>query len=253
MKSGRVSSLFVVWLLLCSAVWTEARYSKTVKENHRSAEEKQDFLINTLGEFDITYPTELDHRDEVIDHVTTLSSHRRRRRSLTEEAGPIIYQVQFKGKTIKLNLRINTMLFGSNFTTERYKEDGTIERTKSSDLHCYLVGETESFYSSVAISDCDGLAGIIDLGNDTIYIEPVLNTSLMTHRGWTRPGRPHLMYRKAVLEGADPLNLEFDEFQSEDYPTGLKADGEPSEAEAARSVRAYLQIINHSGRAVKVI
>lgn len=53
------------------------------------------------------------------------------------------------------------MLFGSNFTTERYKEDGTIERTKSSDLHCYLVGETESFYSSVAISDCDGLVRIV--------------------------------------------------------------------------------------------
>lgn len=252
MKSGRVISLFVVWLLLCLAVWIEARYSKTVKESHRSAEEKQDFLIKTLGEFDITYPTELDHRDEVIDHVTTLSSHRRRRRSLTEEAGPIIYQVQFKGKTIKLNLRINTLLFGSDFTTERYKEDGTIERTKSSDLHCYLVGETESFYSSVAISDCDGLAGIIDLGNDTIYIEPVLNKSLVTHRGWTRPGRPHLMYRKAVLEEEDPHNLEFDEFQTEDYPTGLKADGEPNEAEAARSLSAYLQIINRSGRAIKM-
>lgn len=50
-------------------------------------------LINSLGEFDITYPTELDHRGQVTDHVTTLTSHRRRRRSLTEEAGPIIYQV----------------------------------------------------------------------------------------------------------------------------------------------------------------
>ena len=73
----------------------------------------------------------------------------------------LFLQVQFKGKTIKLNLRINTLLFGSDFTTERYKEDGTIERTKSSDLHCYLVGETESFYSSVAISDCDGLVRIV--------------------------------------------------------------------------------------------
>lgn len=30
------------------------------------------------------------------------------------------------------------------------------------------------------------------------------------------------MYRKAVLEEEDPHNLEFDEFQMEDYPTGLK-------------------------------
>ena len=65
-------------------------------------------------------------------------------------------------------------------------------------------------------------AGIIDLGNDTIYIEPVLNTSLIVHRGWTRPGRPHLVYRKAVLERKEPHNLKFDELKMEDYPTGLK-------------------------------
>ena len=50
--------------------------------------------MNSLGEFEITYPTELDHRGQVTDHVTTLSAHRRRRRSVTEEAGPIIYQVK---------------------------------------------------------------------------------------------------------------------------------------------------------------
>ena len=66
-------------------------------------------------------------------------------------------QVQFKGKTIKLNLKVNTMLLGSDFVIERYKEDDSIERKASTDIHCYLVGETESFHSSVAISDCDGL------------------------------------------------------------------------------------------------
>lgn len=65
-------------------------------------------------------------------------------------------------------------------------------------------------------------AGIIDLGNDTIYIEPLLNTSLVVHRGWTRPGRPHLLYRKSVLERKEQHNLEFDELKMENFPTGLK-------------------------------
>lgn len=58
-------------------------------------------------------------------------------------------------------LRVNTKLFGSDFTIERYKEDGTIERKVSTDIHCYLVGETESVHTSVAISDCDGLVSTV--------------------------------------------------------------------------------------------
>ena len=65
-------------------------------------------------------------------------------------------QVQFKGQTIKMVLRVNTKLFGSDFIIERYKEDGSIE-TKTATEQCYLVGETDSLHTSVAISDCDGL------------------------------------------------------------------------------------------------
>ena len=53
-------------------------------------------------------------------------------------------------------LKLNTKLFGSSFTVERHKENGSIE-TKTVTEQCYLVGETESLHSSVAISDCDGL------------------------------------------------------------------------------------------------
>ena len=53
-------------------------------------------------------------------------------------------------------LKLNTKLFGSSFTVERHKEDGSTE-TKTVTEQCYLVGETESLHSSVAISDCDGL------------------------------------------------------------------------------------------------
>ena len=52
-----------------------------------------EYLINSLAEYDVTYPAELDYRGQVTDRVTTLSSHRRRRRSINEEIGPIIYQV----------------------------------------------------------------------------------------------------------------------------------------------------------------
>ena len=65
-------------------------------------------------------------------------------------------QVQYKGQTIKMVLRINAKLFGSEFTIERHKEDGSIETTSATE-QCYLVGETESLHTSVAISDCDGL------------------------------------------------------------------------------------------------
>ena len=53
-------------------------------------------------------------------------------------------------------MRLNTKLFGSDFVVERHKEDGSIE-TKTVTDQCYLVGEAETFHTSVAISDCDGL------------------------------------------------------------------------------------------------
>ncbi|KAK2572947.1 A disintegrin and metalloproteinase with thrombospondin motifs 2, partial [Acropora cervicornis] len=208
-------------------------------------------LIKTLADYDVTYPTELDHSFRVTDHVTTLSSHTRRRRSVTGESEPIIYQVQFKGQSIRMVLKLNTKLFGSSFTVERHKEDGSIE-TKTVTEQCYLVGETESLHSSVAISDCDGLAGIIDLGNDTIYIEPVLNTSLIIHRGWTRPGRPHLVYRKAILDSNEQHDLALDQFVgSGDYPTGLNVE-KMNDTSAARTESAYVLFVNSAGRAVKL-
>lgn len=246
-----MSSFIALCLLLHLYTWTLVYSSKKDRINHHSPEEKQELLINSLAEYDITYPTELDYRGQVTDHVTTLTSHRRRRRNVNEETGPIIYQVQFKGKTIKMVLRVNTKLFGSDFIVERHKEDGSIE-TRTGTEQCYLVGETESLHTSVAISDCDGLAGIIDLGNDTIYIEPVLNTSLIVHRGWTKPGRPHLVYRKAMLDRTEQHDLTFDEFNVDDFPMGLNVEEKLITPAAARSESSYITLVNSAGRGVKL-
>ena len=66
------------------------------------------------------------------------------------------FQVKYKGKLIKLVLHLNDKLFGSDLVIEWHRENGTIDRKPPTD-NCYLVGETEPFHSSVAISDCDGL------------------------------------------------------------------------------------------------
>lgn len=242
-------SVFALCLLFHLSSWALTEATKKVK--HQTPEEKQGHLIKTLADYDVTYPTELDHSFRVTDHVTTLSSHTRRRRSVTGESEPVIYQVQFKGQSIRMVLKLNTKLFGSSFTVERHKEDGSTE-TKTVTEQCYLVGETESLHSSVAISDCDGLAGIIDLGNDTIYIEPVLNTSLIIHRGWTRPGRPHLVYRKAMLDSNEQHDLALDQFVgSGGYPTGLNVE-KMNDTSAARTESAYVLFVNSAGRAVKL-
>lgn len=245
-----MSAFLAFCLLLHLSPWTLTDATKKDKVKHRSPEEQQGHLIKTLAEYDITYPTEMDHRGQVTDHVTTLSSHTRRRRSLSEETGPIIYQVHFKGQTIKMVLKLNSKLFGSDFTIERHKEDGAIE-TKTAAEQCYLVGETELLHTSVAISDCDGLAGIIDLGNDTIYIEPVLNRSLIVHKGWTRPGRAHLVYRKAMLDSNQQHNLAVDQYFSDEYPTGLNVK-EMIDPSAARSESAYITFVNSAGRSIKI-
>ena len=89
-------------------------------------------------------------------------------------------------------------------------------------LSLFTLISCELYLSSPFVFPLLYKAGIIDLGNDTIYIEPVLNTSLIIHRGWTRPGRPHLVYRKAMLDSNEQHDLALDQFVgSGGYPTGL--------------------------------
>ena len=78
------------------------------------------------------------------------------RRSLELNNGPVYYNVRYHGKEYRMELHRNSELLGSNFTIERHKKDGTVERTKLMD-HCYLVGEIAGLNLSAAISDCDGL------------------------------------------------------------------------------------------------
>lgn len=78
------------------------------------------------------------------------------RRSLDVYEGPVYYNVRYRGNDFHMKLRPNEKLLGQNFTVERFKKGGSVERTKFIE-HCYLVGETTVFNLSAAISDCDGL------------------------------------------------------------------------------------------------
>lgn len=74
-------------------IWKGVHSGRAVSSLSNFLKLSTEHLINSLSEFDITYPSELDDRGRFKDHVTTLSNHRRRRRSASEETGPITYQV----------------------------------------------------------------------------------------------------------------------------------------------------------------
>ncbi|XP_056388952.1 disintegrin and metalloproteinase domain-containing protein 12 isoform X1 [Hyla sarda] len=89
------------------------------------------------------------------------------------------FLVRSKEGELLLNVERNEGLFARNFTTTHYMEDGTTVITAHSHKdRCYYHGEVEGHPgSSVSLSICSGLRGLITLENHAYVLEPQANST----------------------------------------------------------------------------
>ncbi|XP_077992378.1 zinc metalloproteinase-disintegrin-like NaMP isoform X2 [Glandiceps talaboti] len=88
------------------------------------------------------------------------------------------------GKDFILDVYLNEVLFPEGFVERYYLEDGTpvVKRPNTTHQHCYYYGEVrDSNISTVALSTCDGLSGVISDGSDTYYVEPLQDSQSNQH------------------------------------------------------------------------
>ncbi|CAL1615455.1 unnamed protein product [Knipowitschia caucasica] len=87
----------------------------------------------------------------------------------------ISYVINVEGQDRVVRLRRNTLLLPSDFTVFTYREDGSLlTSTPNVQDHCHYSGEVEGVEgSSVALSVCSGLRGMLHLHNDSFGIEPL--------------------------------------------------------------------------------
>ncbi|KAL2095227.1 hypothetical protein ACEWY4_009946 [Coilia grayii] len=180
-------------------------------------------LQHKLREYGLVQPVSTDARGRFLTHAVSagrLQEHlpilRRRRREA--EGGPandkthlqaetLFYNVTMFGQEFHLQLRPNSRLVAPGATVEWRDGGGSNNGTHYEPLlpsDCLYVGHVTNVPdTSVAISNCDGLAGMIRTGQEEYFIEPLERGGALTGEEHGGPGRHHIVYRSSDIHRPD--------------------------------------------------
>ncbi|XP_071500832.1 zinc metalloproteinase-disintegrin-like MTP8 [Diadema antillarum] len=145
--------------------------------------------LGRLTNYDIITPHRLEGRE------------RRQAQTLTEDGHiretSIIVPVS--GQELIIDLELNENLFPARFVTRSYAQDGgPITRKPHPHHHCYYHGKVRgSIKSSVAVSTCNGISGVVNVDGETYFIEPLKESD-----------EEHLVYR--LQDRKDKKTVAFD-------------------------------------------
>ncbi|ETE67026.1 A disintegrin and metalloproteinase with thrombospondin motifs 14, partial [Ophiophagus hannah] len=161
-------------------------------------------LSGKLSEYDVIVPFSVDHQGRFLSHVVSDSPapaqhstrHRMVRSIPTKEAisgNPLyFFNVTAWGKELHLRLKPNQRLVSPGALAEWQEDFQEVFREPLKQECVFTGGITGMPEARVAISNCDGLAGIIRTDNGEFFIEPL-------ERGqWEKEedGRAHVVYRR---------------------------------------------------------
>uniref|UniRef100_A0A5S6MMU9 Cilia and flagella associated protein 73 n=1 Tax=Xenopus tropicalis TaxID=8364 RepID=A0A5S6MMU9_XENTR len=158
----------------------------------------RDSLLKKLEEYSLVTPVSTDSKGKYVSHsVTKRETHRYRRDASNLEktsAERIYYNVTVFGREFHLKLRVNSKLVAPGATIE-WEEDANVTVIEPLNTNCLYVGDiTDLPNASVAISNCDGLAGIIRTEEEEFFIEP-----LEKDKEGEDEGRVHIVYRRSAV------------------------------------------------------
>ncbi|NWU25021.1 ATS2 metalloproteinase, partial [Dyaphorophyia castanea] len=162
----------------------------------------KDSILRNIEEYSLVIPTSTDSEGRFLSHLVSGPPKARFRRAvedLQHEAAneQIFYNVTVFGREFHFRLRPNSRLVAPGATVE-WQEDS--EETHIEPLYgnCLYVGDiTDLPNASVAISNCDGLAGMIRTDKDEFFIEPLEKGAQEEEEGG---GRTHVVYRRAAAK-----------------------------------------------------
>uniref|UniRef100_A0A3Q2EFS0 A disintegrin and metalloproteinase with thrombospondin motifs 2-like n=1 Tax=Cyprinodon variegatus TaxID=28743 RepID=A0A3Q2EFS0_CYPVA len=158
-----------------------------------------DSLQHILGDYGLVRPISVDAEGHFLSHAVSAGrvavgqSRRRRKREVGEGnnqwEGPqgaeenqdhqasqerLYYNVTVFGREFHLRLRQNTRLVAPGAKMEWHDDSDSIRYSEPLHNECLYVGDiTDTPGGTVALSNCDGLAGLIRTEKEEFFIEPV--------------------------------------------------------------------------------
>lgn len=219
--------LLSMWLvagtLLQSLTTTAIRAESKVTDNREFLER-----FASLGqEYGLVTPLRTDARGRFVSHLVSGTAARRKRQSGPEswsvDAGeahaklhPLFFNVTVFGQNWQLRLKPSNRLLAPGAVVE-WQED---ERNHTEPLNrdcIYTGGINHIAGATVAISNCDGLAGMIRTDQGEFFIEPLEKGKQAEEE---EKGRVHVVYRRSAVQVSHPEVL--DDF----HPTGSDFAGD---------------------------
>ncbi|XP_077417121.1 A disintegrin and metalloproteinase with thrombospondin motifs 3 isoform X3 [Vanacampus margaritifer] len=196
-------------------------------------DDREDQLTRRLKEYGLVTPFSTDAHGRFLSHLLSATHKQRVRREASTTPPPptppptdhqLFFNISAFGKEFHLRLRPNNRLVAPGATVEWHNTDdgdglGTVGgafqpfannatgRISLLKTDCTFVGDiTDVPGASVAINNCDGLAGMIRTDADEYFIEPL-------ERGTQEledQGRVHVVYRRsAVLRGPSDISVDY--------------------------------------------
>ncbi|XP_034033452.1 A disintegrin and metalloproteinase with thrombospondin motifs 2-like [Thalassophryne amazonica] len=109
----------------------------------------------------------------------------------------LFYNLTIFGRELHLSLRPNSRLMAPGATMEWWEESGHRRSQPIRGTSCFYTGKiTNMEDTSVAISNCDGLAGMIRMDGEEFFIEPLNGGEEIEE---DREGRQHVVYRSSAI------------------------------------------------------
>ncbi|XP_019747547.1 A disintegrin and metalloproteinase with thrombospondin motifs 2-like [Hippocampus comes] len=188
-------------LLVCAVFIAFVRVSAV---SSRSA----DSLHEVLSKFSVVRPIRTDSRGRFLSAaVSPHSPHRGKRHAPWSETSwtsesEVFYNVTVFGRELHLRLRPNRRLVAPRATVDWWEESGLRRSEPIGDAGCFYAGGVSDMEdAAVALSNCDGLAGMIRTAEEDFFIEPLRRSGLggQGEDEDDEGGRPHIVYPSSAI------------------------------------------------------
>ncbi|XP_029454608.1 A disintegrin and metalloproteinase with thrombospondin motifs 3 [Rhinatrema bivittatum] len=215
-----------------------------------------------MREYGLVTPFSTDAEGNYVSSVLSASRKRRSARDLSQIPKQLYFNVTAFGREFHLRLRPNTHLVAPDAVVEWYEDwvetgNGTDAGNKSQIgtsteklwkretlwTNCAYVGDiTDIPGASVALSNCDGLAGMIRTDKDEYFIEPLEKGKQMEED----KGRIHVIYRRSTAKET-PTDILNDFHSSRESALAGFDDLESMYSSVQQSVNETLRRRRHAG------
>ncbi|XP_072574335.1 A disintegrin and metalloproteinase with thrombospondin motifs 18 [Paramormyrops kingsleyae] len=154
-------------------------------------------------------PVEVDSLGGYISHDVVARS--RQRRSLVPDPGPLHYRLSALGRDLHLDLRPSAVL-ADGFAVHTVGRGGVTTGRAALDIRgCFYQGFIRNHSaSSIAVSTCTGLSGLIRTSDEEFFIAP-LPQHLAAEHNYSAPRghHPHVLYKRSAehrIHSRSPLH-----------------------------------------------